>query len=86
MYFLGPPYLSRLQRHHRSFVSPIVRHYKNEFTIEFCRLRGNMKQIHDTITNLLKGIRYIIIQNKWHLGRRWKFKFTLAARPLLIIP
>jgi hypothetical protein len=29
---------------------------------------------------------YIIIQNKWHLGRRWKFKFTLAARPLLIIP
>jgi hypothetical protein len=29
---------------------------------------------------------YIIIQNKWHRGRRWKFKFTLAARPLLIIP
>jgi hypothetical protein len=30
--------------------------------------------------------KYIIIQNKWHRGRRWKFKFTLAARPLLIIP
>jgi hypothetical protein len=29
---------------------------------------------------------YIIIQSKWHRGRRWKFKFTLAARPLLIIP
>jgi hypothetical protein len=29
---------------------------------------------------------YIIIQNKWHRGGRWKFKFTLAARPLLIIP
>jgi hypothetical protein len=29
---------------------------------------------------------YIIIQNKWHRGRLWKFKFTLAARPLLIIP
>jgi hypothetical protein len=29
---------------------------------------------------------YIIIQNKWHRGRRWKFKFTMAARPLLIIP
>jgi hypothetical protein len=28
----------------------------------------------------------IIIQNKWHCGRPWKFKFTLAARPLLIIP
>jgi hypothetical protein len=28
---------------------------------------------------------YIIIYNTWHRGRRWKFKFTLAARPLLII-
>jgi hypothetical protein len=27
---------------------------------------------------------YIIIQNKWHRGKRWKFKFTLAATPLLI--
>jgi hypothetical protein len=26
---------------------------------------------------------YIIIQNKWHRGRLWKFKFTLATRPLL---
>jgi hypothetical protein len=31
-------------------------------------------------------ITYIIIQNKLHRGRRWKFKFTLAARPVLIIP
>jgi hypothetical protein len=27
-----------------------------------------------------------MIQIKWHRGRHWKFKFTLAARLLLIIP
>jgi hypothetical protein len=36
-------------------------------------------------TKVIK-LTYIVIQNKWHRGRRWKLKFTLAARPLLIIP
>jgi amino acid transporter len=38
------------------------------------------------VYNLSINYLYIIIQNKWHPGRRWKFKFTLAATPLLIIP
>jgi hypothetical protein len=38
------------------------------------------------LPDLIFVTNYIIIQNKWHRGRRWKFKFMLAARPLLIIP